>query len=136
MYIYLVYLLILYIYSRNILAVKPPVAFLVLLQLNTLEHSIWKKSWFSSKHIFIKTWLDKSSIVPKHLKIVAIFVAKGLVSQKLTNIQTTAQKMKFFTTVRISTVNVTKSAVSYGFGHIYWRLKKSLMENFIICAVD
>ena len=30
-----------------------------------------------------------------------------------------AQKMKF--PFRISSVNVTKSAVSCGFGHIYWR---------------
>ena len=35
--------------------------------------------------------------------------------------------------LRVSSVNVTKSAVSCGFGHIYW--KKSLMENFIFCTV-
>ena len=35
---------------------------------------------------------------------------------------------------RISSVNVTKSAIPCGFGHIYW--KKSLMENFIFCAVN
>ena len=33
----------------------------------------------------------------------------------------------------ISSVNVTKSAGNCGLGHIY--LKKSLMENFIFCAV-
>ena len=31
----------------------------------------------------------------------------------------TAEKMKF--SIRISSVNVTKSAVSCGFGYIYWR---------------
>ena len=36
--------------------------------------------------------------------------------------------MKF--SVKDSPVNVTKSA---GFGHIYW--KKTLMKNFIFCAV-
>ena len=30
-----------------------------------------------------------------------------------------AQKMDF--PIRISLVNVTKSAILYGFGHIYWR---------------
>ena len=35
--------------------------------------------------------------------------------------------------LRISSVNVIKSLVSCGFNHIYW--KKSLMENFIFCAV-
>ena len=33
----------------------------------------------------------------------------------------------------ISSVNVTKSAASGRFGHIYW--KNSLMENFIFCGV-
>ena len=36
-------------------------------------------------------------------------------------------------TLRISSVNATKFAVSCGFGRIYW--KKSLMENFIFCVV-
>ena len=35
--------------------------------------------------------------------------------------------------VRIFSVNKTKSTVCCGFDHIYWR--KSLMENFIFCAV-
>ena len=33
--------------------------------------------------------------------------------------------------LRISTVNVTKSAGNCGFGHIYWRNP----ENFVFCAV-
>ena len=36
--------------------------------------------------------------------------------------------------LRISSVNVTKSTVSFGFGYIL--LKKSLMANFISCAVQ
>ena len=36
--------------------------------------------------------------------------------------------------LRISSVNVTKSAVSCGFGHIYWR--NPIIENFIFCAVQ
>ena len=45
----------------------------------------------------------------------------------------TAQKMKF--SLRISSVNVTKSAGNF---YSIWShlLKKSLMENFILCAVD
>ena len=43
----------------------------------------------------------------------------------------TAQKMKF--SWKISSLNVTKSAVSCGFGHIY--LETSLTENFVFCAV-
>ena len=39
----------------------------------------------------------------------------------------TAQKIRF--SLRISSVNVTKSIVSRGFNHIY------LMENFIFCVV-
>ena len=35
--------------------------------------------------------------------------------------------------LEIFSVNVTKSAGNYGFCHIYW--KKSLIENFIFCAV-
>ena len=35
--------------------------------------------------------------------------------------------------LRISSVNVTKSVVSCGFGHIY--RKKFFMENFIFCVV-
>ena len=34
--------------------------------------------------------------------------------------------------LRLSLVNVTKSAISNKFGHI--KLKKSLMRNFIFCA--
>ena len=40
--------------------------------------------------------------------------------------------MKFFSS-SISLVNVTKSVVSNGFDQIY--LKKSLMENFVFCAL-
>ena len=40
---------------------------------------------------------------------------------------------KWSSPLKISSVNVTKSAGNCGFGHIYW--KKSLMENFIFCAV-
>ena len=43
----------------------------------------------------------------------------------------TAQKWNF--SLRISQVNVTKSAGNCGFGYTYW--KKSVMENFIFCAV-
>ena len=35
--------------------------------------------------------------------------------------------------LRISSVNVTKSLISSGFGHIYW--KKSLMGDFTFCEV-
>ena len=33
--------------------------------------------------------------------------------------------------LRISSVNVTKSAVSYGFGHIYWRV----LDGKLFCSV-
>ena len=40
---------------------------------------------------------------------------------------------KWSFSLRVSSVNVTKSPVSYGFGHIYW--KKSFMKNFFFCSV-
>ena len=45
--------------------------------------------------------------------------------------ETNEQKVKF--PLRISSVNVTKSAV---FFWIWSHLQKSLMENFILCAVE
>ena len=53
--------------------------------------------------------------------------------------QNTLQKYKGFP-LRISSVNVTKSAENCGFGHIPGDLvtfvkKKTLMENFTFCAV-
>ena len=45
--------------------------------------------------------------------------------------QTLHKKWSF--PLRISSVNVTKSAGNWGFGHIYWR--NPLIENFIFCAV-
>ena len=56
------------------------------------------------------------------------FFARSSVSY---NLGTLHKKWSF--PLRISSVNVTKSAVSCRFGHIYWR--KSLMENFIFCVM-
>ena len=44
----------------------------------------------------------------------------------------TAQKMNFL--LRISSVNVTKSAVSCGFGHIYWRNSSWKTSFFVQCC--
>ena len=47
-----------------------------------------------------------------------------------------AQKMRTNFPLRISSVNVTKSAVSYGFDHIYWKLHflcSIILEETISC---
>ena len=45
----------------------------------------------------------------------------------------TAQKMKF--SLSISSVNVTKSAVSCGFSHIYWRNPQWKTSFFVQCNI-
>ena len=45
----------------------------------------------------------------------------------------TAQKMKFAS--KISSVNVIKSAVSDGFGDIYWRNPECKTSFFVLCQI-
>ena len=66
-----------------------------------------------------------------HIEI--LFYHQGL-SRKCPNEIKYILLKKWSFPLRISSVNVTKSARSCGFGHIYWKMD-NLMENFVFCAV-
>ena len=80
------------------------------------KHStIWPKNWR------VRDMIRTYSQIFKLVEILRLFLQK----------KTLILYKKSSFPLRISSVNVTKSVVSYGFGHIFMR--KSLMENFIFC---
>ena len=97
------------------------------LYLHDLRRSVWSIE-YDFKNNLANVLLQDKTIEENYNSIYLVQVNVSTIAKTLLPVH---KKWSF--PLRISSVNVTKFAENFEFGHIW--LKKSLMENFIFCTL-